>query len=191
MNRLKQAFNSKFLLWFVLAVPGLLSTFQYLSGSIYYGEYIHMTGEFSARLMILAMAITPLRMMFPKHRWPIWLIKRRRYFGVATFAYAALHLAAYLVKLGALGKIASEAQEPGMMTGWVAMIVFTALALTSNDRSVRYLGSRWKSLHRLVYVAAVMTFLHWIIVAFDPMVAAIHAGTLVLLETIRVCMKSR
>lgn len=191
MSRLKNTFNSKYLLWFALPVPGIVCTTEYLSGSIYYGEYLHFTGEFSARLLILTMAITPLRLVFATHRWPVWLMRRRRYLGVATFAYAALHLAAYLAKLGVLGKIAGEALEPGMITGWVAMFVFIALALTSNDRSVGYLKARWKTLHRLVYVAAVMTFLHWILVAFDPTAAAIHAGILVLLETIRFWLKQK
>lgn len=186
MRSLKGAFKSRYLLWFLLAVPGLISTFQYQTGSLYYGEYIHVTGEFSVRLLMLTMAITPLRMMFPNHRWPVWLMKRRRYFGVATFGYAAPHLVAYLVKIGAFGKIATEALEPGMMTGWIAMIVFTILAVTSNNPSVRYLKARWKSLHRLVYVAAVMTFLHWILVAFNPVAALIHAAVLVLLETFRI-----
>ena len=150
MSWLRNAINSIHLFWIALAVPGLVQTTRYLSGGVYYGEFIHFTGQFSTQLLIVTLAVTPLRRVFSRHRWPSWLMRRRRYLGVATFAYAALHLAAYLEKLWGQGKIAGEAFEPGMLTGWVAMMVFAALALTSNDRSVRFLKTQWKTLHRLV-----------------------------------------
>ena len=191
MGWLKSAFNSIYLFWFVLSVPGLLRTAQYLSGGIYYGEFIHFTGEFSTQLLIITLAVSPLRSMFGGQRWTAWLMERRRYLGVATFGYAVLHLAAYLEKLWGQGKIAGEAMEPGMFTGWIAMAVFAALALTSNDRSVRWLKKRWKSLHRLVYPAAMLTLLHWILVAFDPLVAYVHTGVLILIVALGYCFKRR
>ena len=63
-------------------------TVRYMTGGLYYGEFIHATGDFSARLLIITLAVTPLRLMFPKSRWTTWLLQSRRYFGVAAFAYA-------------------------------------------------------------------------------------------------------
>jgi sulfoxide reductase heme-binding subunit YedZ len=166
-------------------------TSQYIAGSIYYGEFIHATGEFSARLLIVTMAATPLRLMWPTRRWTAWLVKRRRYFGVAAFAYAMPHLIAYLVKLGTLDKVLQEAPEPGMWTGWLALLLFMPLAMTSNNASVRALGRRWKTLHRLVYLAALLTFAHWLLVAFDPVPGLAHAGVLVCLESYRLWKSSR
>ena len=60
-----------------------------------------------------------------------------------------------------------------------------ALAVTSNDASARLLRRRWKLLHRGVYAAAVLTFAHWILSAFDPIPGAIHLAVLVALEAIR------
>jgi len=60
----------------------------------------HPTGEFAARFMIIAMMLTPLRMMFPSARPIRWLMARRRYLGVAAFGYAALHTFYYVVDLG-------------------------------------------------------------------------------------------
>ena len=65
------------------------------------------------------------------------------------------------------------------------MLIFTALAITSNNTSVRMLGKRWKGLHRFVYAAAVLTFLHWILLAFDPLQGYIHAGVLVVIQVLR------
>ena len=162
-----------------------------MTGGLYYGEFIHATGDFSARLLIVTLAVTPLRLMFPKARWSIWLLQNRRYFGVATFAYAVPHLLAYLWKLASVAKVLEEGAEAGMWTGWIALIIFLALAITSNNFSTRKLGQRWKTLHRLVYLGAILTFVHWVLVAFDPMSGLVHAGVLIALETYRVVRNTR
>ena len=37
--------------------------------------------------------------------WFIWLLRRRRYFGVASFGYAALHTAVYLIHTSVLAAL--------------------------------------------------------------------------------------
>ena len=113
-------------------------------------------------------------------------MQNRRYLGVATFAYAVPHLVAYLWKLASVAKVLEEGADPGMWTGWIALIIFLALAITSNNFSTLKLGRRWKNLHRFVYLAAILTFAHWVLVAFDPVSGLAHAGVLIALETYRV-----
>ena len=72
-----------------------------------------------------------------------------------------------------------------MWTGWLALVVMLVLAATSNDASVRRLGRRWPLLHRTVYAAAALSFVHWILSAFDPVPGYIHLGVLAGLEAIR------
>lgn len=177
--------SSRILVWAVLFIPLLVMCWQYGTGVLFYGEFIHITGDWSARLLILTLFVTPLRRLLPQQRWTAWLIRQRRYLGVAVFAYAVPHLVAYLVKLSDMARIVSEGIEPGMLVGWIAMLIFTALAITSNNTSVRMLGKRWKALHRFVYAAAVLTFLHWILLAFDPLQGYIHAGALIVIESLR------
>jgi sulfoxide reductase heme-binding subunit YedZ len=117
-----------------------------------------------------------------------WLARRRRYIGVAAFGYSLLHAVAYLERQGALQRIIAEAAEWGLLTGWVAFFVMLALAATSNDTSVRRLRTRWKWLHRTVYAAAVLTFAHWILTAFDPTAAYVHLGILAALEAARLVL---
>jgi len=186
MSNSARLFNTRYALWLMLAAPWVLMTVRYLTGSLYYGEFIHATGEFSARLLIVTLAVTPLQIMFPKARWTTWLLQDRRYFGVATLAYAVPHLLAYLWKVASVAKVLEQGAEPGMWTGWIALIIFLALAITSNNYSVRKLGRRWKSLHRFVYLAAVLTFVHWVLLAFDPVSGLLHAGVLFALEAYRV-----
>ena len=189
-RRAKEAFL-QWLVWAVLALPALYFTYRYVQGATFYGEYLHATGELGARLLILAMAITPLRLLFPNANGVRWLVRRRRWIGVAAFGYSLLHAVAYLMRQGELARIAGDAAEVAMWTGWLALLVMLALAATSNDLSVRRLGRRWKWLHRTVYVAAVLTFAHWILAAFDPLPGAVHLGVLAALEVIRLVQLQR
>ena len=160
--------NSRHLLWAALALPILIQTYRYFAEGIYYGGYLHWTGLWATYLLIAALAITPLRFVFGAAGWMRWLGRHRRELGVASFAYALAHAAAYLLRKEDVGLIVDEALSAEMLTGWIALLIFLPLALTSNDYSVRRLKKRWKTLHRLVYVAALLTLAHWILTAFDP-----------------------
>ena len=176
---------SRWLLWLLLGGLAAAQTWRYLAEAIYYGEYLHWSGEQSARLLIVTLAVTPLRRIFPGARWTAWLVARRRDLGLATFLYAALHAVAYLARSADLGDILAEAVEIGMAVGWVALVLFLALAATSNDASVRRLGRRWKGLHRWIYAAALLTFLHWVATAFDPTAGYVHLGVLLVVLALR------
>jgi sulfoxide reductase heme-binding subunit YedZ len=191
MQTLRQVFDSRAFLWSVLALPGLLVTIGYANGRMFYGEVVHETGVYSIRLLLLTLAVTPLRLMFPGRAWTRWLVKRRRYFGVASFVYALLHTVVYAERLGSLPPILADAIDPGMLTGWLALVIFAALAATSNDWSTARLARAWKSLHRTVYAAALLSFAHWVLVAFDPTQAFLHLTVLGGIEGYRVWKTSR
>ncbi len=182
----KTLLDSRYFTWAVLALPfgWLLNAFR--DGGLFYGEVIHASGELSARLLLLSLAITPMRLFFSESNWPSWLLHRRRYFGVAAFAYAVLHTAVYLERKIGSGLILQETAEFSMWTGWLAMAILVPLAMTSNDTSVRRLKRAWKKLHRWAYLAALLTFTHWIFIAFDFVPGLIHFLVLAMLETYRI-----
>jgi len=182
---LSTVLSSRYFLWALLFGPVFWLSWRYVSGALFYGEFIHLTGELSARLLIITLAATPLRNLFPRQRWTAWLLRQQRYLGLAAFAYAVPHAIAYLVKLSDFARILSESIEPGMFTGWLAMLIFVALAVTSNHASIRALGKRWKLLHRFVYAAAILTFLHWVLTAFDPFEGYVHAAVLLGIQALR------
>lgn len=68
LERLKTILNSRYLLWLVLACPFAWLTNAWRAEDLLYGEMIHASGELSARLLIITMAITPLRLMFSNAR---------------------------------------------------------------------------------------------------------------------------
>ncbi len=148
--------------WLLLSLPAILLLFGWGQGRIDSMDMLHPTGEWSARLMIVAMLISPLQSVLGAKEWLNWLLMRRRAIGVAAFGYAVLHLVFYLIDMGNLGDILAEWLAPGIWTGWAALVLMLPLALTSNDRSMRWLKAGWKRLQRLVYPAALLTLLHWI-----------------------------
>ncbi len=163
MQQLIKFFTSKYILWLILAIPGVSLTTKFLTGSAKYGMLMHVTGEFAGRFLVISLIATPIAMLFPKGRVSKWLIRNRRFFGVAAFAYTLLHTVFYLLE-ETLGHIVDEFFRVGMITGWIAFFIFIPLAATSTDAAVRRMGPKWKKLQRWVYLAAVMTFLHWALV---------------------------
>ncbi len=181
-------FASRPLLWLVLALPGLaiLSRWGLSPGDYGYGHAIGDSGDWAAWLLMLTLAVTPLRLLFRKRRWTIWLMRHRRDLGVASFAYAAGHTVIYLANKPSIAEVLAELGSSDMLVGWLALALFLPLAATSNDIAARALKRNWKRLHRLVYPAAILTFLHWVLAAFDPTVAYWHIAGLVVIEGVRI-----
>ena len=157
----------------------------YQTGAITAIDLLHPTGEWSARLMIVAMMLSPLVAIFGPRTWLYWLVRRRRALGVAAFIYAALHLMFYIIDMGNLSQILAEFWALGIWTGWAAMLLFVPLAITSNDASMRALKAGWKRLQRLVYPTAILVLVHWIFIDNDIVPALIHFIPLSLLVAAR------
>ena len=150
------------------------------------GELLHGSGEMSARLLIIAMMLTPLRLIFPRTQWLIWLRGQRRTLGVAAFIYAVLHTLFYLIDMETLANVLAELGAIGIWTGWLATFLFVILGATSNDWSTQTLGPTWQVIHNFVYVAALLTLMHWIFVHNNATAAWVHFAPLILLEIYRV-----
>ena len=123
--------------------------------------YKRQTGDWTIRGLCITLAVTPLRTVLG---WPE-LARFRRLLGLLTFAYACLHLLCYAVFDMGLdwADIAKDvAKRPFILVGFSAMLVLLALAATSFNRVIRWLGAaRWQALHRAVYAAAVLAVLHF------------------------------
>jgi len=186
MSALLDIFHHRYFLWSVLGLPFVYLAYAYQQEQLFYGEVIHSTGELSVRAFMLALIATPLVMMFPGKAFPRWLKKSRRYFGISSFAYAALHTVVYLGKVDLWPDIVKEALMAEYWTGWIALAIFFVLAVTSNDSSVRLLKRAWKKLHRIAYLAGVLLFTHWVLVAFDRGPAIAHLLVLAGFEGYRI-----
>ena len=161
----KHVLNNPLTTWLVLFMPApaLLADFVY--DNRYYAEIMYESGLLATQLILLALAITPLMKLC--RNWPValaalrWLQKRRRYIGIAAFGYGALHTLFYIREIGSAELLWLDIEELSLATGWLAFIVLLALAVTSNDWSVRKLGKGWKKLQMTAYLAVTLTALHW------------------------------
>ncbi|HEX4768424.1 MAG TPA: protein-methionine-sulfoxide reductase heme-binding subunit MsrQ [Lichenihabitans sp.] len=127
-------------------------------------EAIHETGQWAVKFLLLSLLVTTLRRVGQLGR----LIVVRRMLGVASLAYAAIHIALYAVDQHFdLVHVASEiARRVYLTIGFAAFVGLAALGATSTDGMVRRLGSgRWKRLHGLVYGIGALALLHFMIQA--------------------------
>lgn len=166
-----QAINSIFRklpawpLYILLPMQGLYTFYLGLKGGLG-AEPINVLerslGELALQLLIAGLAITPL-LRFAR----INLVKFRRAIGLMAFAYVAAHLLVWLVlDVGLLSQIwADIVKRPYITVGMAGFVLLIPLALTSNNWSVRKLGPRWRSLHRLTYVAAILGGVHFIMLS--------------------------
>lgn len=148
-----------------LFVPGALVATHYVQGTLGadpFNAVIHQIGNWTIKLIFLALTVTPVRRILA---WP-GVLELRRMIGVAAFAYAATHLTLYAVDQHFVWwRIASEIVRRFYLTiGFVALLILTALAATSTDGMVRRLGARrWRRLHQLGYAAALLAVVHFFI----------------------------
>ena len=122
-------------------------------------EAIHQQGLWTIRLILIALAITPLKAILAWQR----LILVRRMVGVAAFAYIVLHFTLYIADENFnLATVASEIVKRIYLTiGFAALCGLAALAATSTDNMVRRLGRKWQTLHRLVYLICLLGLIHY------------------------------
>lgn len=119
------------------------------------------TGLATIRLLVISLAITPLRRVSPRLSW---LIRFRRLLGLFAFFYASLHLLTYigLYSYFDVHAILADILKRRYVTvGMAAWLLLLPLALTSTKWSIRKLGKNWLRLHRLVYVAAFLGVVHY------------------------------
>ncbi len=177
---------SPIFLWGILAVPAVMMVIGWTRGNADAADLLHPTGEFSVRLMIVAMMVGPLVAIFGPRRWTQWMMRHRRAFGVAAFGYALLHLVFYVIDMETLDFMLAEIGAPGIWTGWIAFFLMLVPAAISNEWAVRSLRRNWKHIQRLVYLVAFLTVVHWAFLSYSIIPAAIHFAPLLLLNLFRI-----
>lgn len=119
----------------------------------------HLLGEFALQLLILGLAITPLRRFLSVN-----LLKFRRAISLLAFFYIVLHLLVWLIlDVGVLSEIwADITKRPYITTGMLSFVCAVPLALTSNNWALRKLGKGWYKLHKLVYLICLLAGVHFV-----------------------------
>jgi sulfoxide reductase heme-binding subunit YedZ len=121
----------------------------------------HQTGLRALQLLLLTLAMTPLRQLSGRPE-PLQL---RRTLGLFAWFYMCLHFAMYLVFdiQFALPKLGEDLVKRTWITlGFSCWLFLLPLAITSTNGWQRRLKRAWKSLHRLIYPAALLACLHFV-----------------------------
>lgn len=141
------------------------------------------TGKTALVLLVLTLAVTPINTLFGFRQ----VIKVRRALGVYTFMYAALHLAIFIgLDYGFAFHILwlELVEKRYVLIGFAAFLILLSLTITSTTGWQKRMGKRWKSLHKLVYFAAIFVAVHYIWLDKDhkgaPVYWAIVVGLLLL-----------
>lgn len=120
------------------------------------------TGRGTLRLLVITLAITPVRKLIPKLSW---LVRFRRMLGLYAFFYACLHLTTYVwlyADFSWAAIVDDISQRRFITAGLAAWVLMLPLALTSTAWSIRKLGGRnWNRLHKLAYLAAIAGCVHY------------------------------
>jgi sulfoxide reductase heme-binding subunit YedZ len=123
-------------------------------------DLIHRAGFWMLMFLLLSLTVTPLRRIARFGQ----LVDVRRMIGVGAFCYGVAHLTLYITdQMFDLVTVASEITLRVYLTiGFTALLGLAVLAATSTDSMVRALGGmRWRRLHRLVYLIAVLALVHF------------------------------
>jgi methionine sulfoxide reductase heme-binding subunit len=122
----------------------------------------HSTGDWTLRLVLVTLAVTPLRRLTGQY----WLIGIRRMVGLFAFFYGTLHFTTYiwLDKFFDVHEMVKDiAKRPFITIGFSAFVLMIPLAATSTTWSIRRLGGKnWQRLHRLIYLTAILGVIHYI-----------------------------
>ncbi|MER2599431.1 MAG: protein-methionine-sulfoxide reductase heme-binding subunit MsrQ [Caldilineales bacterium] len=153
----------QWLVYTVALLPLLLLVFDALAGRLSVNpiqEATLRTGKAAWLVLLASLACTPLNTLFG---WRAAL-KVRRGLGLIAFFYAAIHFTIFLgVDYGFdLALVGLElAEKRYVLVGAAALLILLLLAVTSTKGWQRRLGKRWKSLHRWVYLAALLVVFHY------------------------------
>ncbi len=110
---------------------------------------------------ILTLLPTNLIIVFPitkKTGCPQWLLKYRRLIGLLSFFLAVLHGFIFFKKRNF--DLFDIKTYFVYFQGVATFIIFSLLAITSNDWSVKRLKKNWKKLQRLTYLAMFLVTWH-------------------------------
>ncbi len=143
------------------------------------------TGTWTLVGLMVTLSVTPLRRLTGVAE----LIRYRRMLGLFTFFYACLHFVTY-VWLDQFFDPAAIARDivkrPFITVGFAAFMLLIPLAATSTRAMIRRLGRRWQSLHRAVYLIAVLGVVHYLwLVKKDLTEPLVYGAVLALLLAMR------
>ena len=123
-------------------------------------EMIHFLGKTTLNYLLITLTITPL---CKRLKQPL-LVRLRRLIGLYCFAWACLHVTAFLwLELDAQWVLLLEevVKRPYLTLGMLAWLILLALSITSINALKRKMKKSWFTLHHFVYLAVALGAIHY------------------------------
>lgn len=117
-------------------------------------------GYWALRFIMITLAVTPLRRLTG---WN-WLSRFRRMLGLFTFFFAFMHFLTWFVldrELRLADIIEDLTERPFITLGFLAIVLLTALAITSFAAIRRRMGRKWQTLHNAAYAVGLLGVWHY------------------------------
>lgn len=169
----------KLVIWAVAVLPLSWLVYQLFAGMLGPdpGQTItESLGLTALQLLLATLMVTPLKRLTG---WSGWL-KVRRLLGLFAFFYAVLHVLAFLQFILGWGDLwATFTRRPYIIAGALGFLMLVPLAFTSTKGAMKRLGRRWKPLHRLIYPAVGLVWVHFLWQARSDITEMVVYGALV------------
>ena len=147
------------------------------------------TGYWALFILMLTLAITPIKLITGR-TWPVQL---RRQLGLWMFFYVCMHITTYVwldYSFDWADITKDIIKHPYGLVGFTGFVLSIPLAVTSSNAMMKRLRDKWKKLHQLVYVIAVLGIVHfWWLVKKDITEPVLFAIVLSLLFAVRLYYK--
>ncbi len=148
------------------------------------------TGYWALVILLATLSLTPIRIISGR----VWQLQLRRMLGLFMFFYVCLHISIYVwldYSFDWPAIVKDIIKHPYVLVGFSAFMLTLPLAITSNTRMIKRLRERWKQLHQLVYLIAILGVVHfWWLVKKDISEPLLFATVLIILLGIRVFNKA-
>jgi sulfoxide reductase heme-binding subunit YedZ len=118
------------------------------------------TGTWTITFLCLTLAMSPLRWITGFSQW----VQLRKTLGLFTFFYGFLHFTIWYWldhDFNFTAMISDVIKRPFITMGFIALLIMSLLAITSNKVAMRLLGGKWKILHRFIYLIAILAVIHY------------------------------
>lgn len=153
------------LIWFAGLAPLIMLVYQVVMdqvGADPAQAIVLATGIWALRFLWLTLAVSLLRQI----KCLSWLIRYRRMLGLYALLYVVLHVLAFTTFI--LGWrfdliIREFTERPYIVFGLSSLVLLIPLGVTSTHYWMKKLGRNWIQLHYLVYPAALLALVHFIL----------------------------
>ena len=118
------------------------------------------TGTWTITFLCMTLAMSPLRWITGFSQW----VQLRKILGLFTFFYGFLHFTIWYWldhDFNFTAMISDVIKRPFITMGFIALLIMSLLAITSNQAAMRLLGGKWKILHRFIYLIAILAVIHY------------------------------